>query len=207
MPTKRQRRTHTAHSRTSDFAWALLMEQSLDGLHSSLEDFSFQYPTVHPEASRHVWEIARDEVLAEWVREKPGTRPGYWWLFDAPRGSDECLLSIGIDRTSHEFTAQPRLVFEPRMRIGSDGQAYLEAKRGDYEHHGLPDIDRDKHGVAIIELGPWRYESEATYLQRHSLFLPGERRRLFNEDFEPEVIEFEETSEETQYSTTTKGNQ
>jgi hypothetical protein len=33
---------------------------------------------------------------------------------------------------------------------------------------------------------PAMAESEATYLERHGLFLPGERRRLTEEDFEPE---------------------
>lgn len=33
---------------------------------------------------REAWEYAREELLAEWIRESPGTRPPGWWLFDAP---------------------------------------------------------------------------------------------------------------------------
>jgi hypothetical protein len=37
-------------------------------------------------------------------------------------------------------------------------------------------------------LGDAERESEATYLERHGLLLPGERRRLTAEDFEPELV-------------------
>jgi hypothetical protein len=33
---------------------------------------------------RRLWSLYRDEVLAEHVREHPGTRPAPWWKFDAP---------------------------------------------------------------------------------------------------------------------------
>jgi hypothetical protein len=35
---------------------------------------------------------------------------------------------------------------------------------------------------------PPRFESQASYLDRHALLLPSERRRLRREDFEPEVL-------------------
>ena len=34
---------------------------------------------------RALWEQHRNEILAAWVKEKPGTRPARWWEFDAPR--------------------------------------------------------------------------------------------------------------------------
>lgn len=39
-------------------------------------------------------------------------------------------------------------------------------------------------GVAIDDRDPPRYESEAAYLDRHGLFLPGERKRLKKADWE-----------------------
>ncbi len=39
---------------------------------------------MHRPALRADWFAARDEVLAGWVAEWPGTRPNAWWLFDAP---------------------------------------------------------------------------------------------------------------------------
>jgi hypothetical protein len=35
-------------------------------------------------------------------------------------------------------------------------------------------------------------DSEAAYLERHSLFLPGERKRMAKRDFEPESVAFEQ---------------
>jgi hypothetical protein len=43
-------------------------------------------------------------------------------------------------------------------------------------------------GVAIDPGDPPVFESQASYLERHGLFLPGERKRLKKEDFEPEVV-------------------
>jgi hypothetical protein len=47
---------------------------------------------------------------------------------------------------------------------------------------------RCESGVAIDPDNPPIYESQASYLERHGLFLPGERRRLKPADFEPERV-------------------
>lgn len=31
-----------------------------------------------------LWWENRDRILAEWIRERPGSRPRCWWRFDAP---------------------------------------------------------------------------------------------------------------------------
>jgi hypothetical protein len=46
----------------------------------------------------------------------------------------------------------------------------------------------DFKGEAIDPDDPPLYESQAAYLERHGLFLPGERRRLRKADFEPEPV-------------------
>lgn len=33
---------------------------------------------------REAWEFGRDQLLEEWVRDRPGTRPPGWWRFSAP---------------------------------------------------------------------------------------------------------------------------
>jgi hypothetical protein len=33
---------------------------------------------------REAWHDLRDEILTEWIREHPFTRPRSWWEFDAP---------------------------------------------------------------------------------------------------------------------------
>ena len=54
---------------------------------------------------------------------------------------------------------------EPRRRLGGTGTP----------------------GLAIDPNDPPIFESEAAYLERHGLFLPGERKRLRKVDFEPEA--------------------
>lgn len=31
-----------------------------------------------------LWNQYRDEILERWISEMPGTRPNFWWRFDAP---------------------------------------------------------------------------------------------------------------------------
>jgi hypothetical protein len=37
-------------------------------------------------AERALWKEHRVELLAEWIRESPGTRPEAWWEFEKPSG-------------------------------------------------------------------------------------------------------------------------
>jgi hypothetical protein len=53
--------------------------QGFDGIATVMLDW-----TKHPA----LWAAHRDELLAEWVRDHPGSRPWGWWRWDArePRG-------------------------------------------------------------------------------------------------------------------------
>jgi hypothetical protein len=136
------------------------------------------------------WAAYRDAVIAEHVAEHPGTRPLRWWEIDAK---------------------------EPRRRIGGTGTPAAEVlAHGPSFHYGLPAVwitpadvalytgtARDIHGkligirppgtkfagVAIDPNDPPLFESEASYLDRLGLFLPGERKRLTSDDFEPWRLE------------------
>ena len=39
---------------------------------------------LFPYDRREVWCDLREQLLAEWVSEHPGTRPFAWWTYDAP---------------------------------------------------------------------------------------------------------------------------
>jgi hypothetical protein len=54
----------------------------------------------------------------------------------------------------------------------------------------------DFNGVAIDPNDPPVYESQARYLERHGLLLPGERQRLRKADFEPEAVAVEPLDED-----------
>ena len=57
------------------------------------------------------WNELRDEILAEWTATAPGTRPSFWWKFDAPR------QPIGTFEGSYYDGKLP----EPRQRLGGVG--------------------------------------------------------------------------------------
>jgi hypothetical protein len=117
------------------------------------------------------WAAHRDGALADWIAESPGRRPQQWWEFDAP---------------------------EPRQRLGGIGTTQREAGLaiGLSYSLGIPrgwistaDVARWGRGVAIDPDDPPTFESEASYLQRHCLLFPGEKRRLKPADFEPEQVQ------------------
>ena len=136
------------------------------------------------------WTEARDEILEEWTADTPGTRPSFWWKFDAPR------LPVGtFEGCSHDGKLP-----EPRLRLGGIGTPSHERldytpyysfgipsswiTRGDVKSYGAKTT-----GPAIDPEDPPRYESQSSYLNRLNLLLPGEKRRLRKADFEPELIE------------------
>lgn len=121
---------------------------------------------------RRMWAACRDQVLADWVAQHPGSRPVGWWQCEAPEAMRRRLGGIGTPQ------------FEPID--GSDRFAL---------HRGIPrywmDADRIRiygRGTAVDPADPPVFESQAVYLDRLGLFLPGERARLTAADFEPERI-------------------
>ncbi len=124
---------------------------------------------------KKAWEQYRNEVMADWIRQNPCSRPHGWWTFDAP---------------------------EPRRRIGGIGQADFEclAYMPHYDR-GIPtrwitqdDVDTfgpDFKGIPIDRRDPPRFESEASYLQRLNLLTPAEMKWLqaHKQALEPERVE------------------
>jgi hypothetical protein len=114
-----------------------------------------------------VWRENADRIVAEFAAENPGQRPLLWWRFDAP---------------------------EPRRRLGGTGTPLHECSACALNlHYGVPSHWRRAdqfylNGTPIDPANPPIYESEATYLKRLGLLLPGEGKRLTEADFEPECI-------------------
>ncbi|WP_221303999.1 hypothetical protein [Povalibacter uvarum] len=40
--------------------------------------------TLRGDRARRVWERHREAAIAEWIKVAPGTRPKFWWTYDAP---------------------------------------------------------------------------------------------------------------------------
>ena len=77
MPTNRVRKTRSARPDVSPTVWAMLNDLEMPPGVNKWQHFDG--------VPRALWEQHRDEVLREWIRDRPGSRPSYWWQFDAPR--------------------------------------------------------------------------------------------------------------------------
>lgn len=135
-----------------------------------------------PPSPIELWTAHRARVVREHVASEPGTRPVVWWTMDAPSEPRRRLGGVGTP--SHEVLA-----------------VYAEHRFGVPVHWIWPDlaecyrlIGRPLAVPAVDVNDPPRFESEAAYLRRLGLLLPGELRRLDETDFEPvsllDVFEF-----------------
>jgi hypothetical protein len=144
-----------------------------------------------------IWDTCRDEVLELWARERAGHRPKFWWRHEAPA---EPVLWHGRDHGGK---------YAQRQRLGGTGLPEWECglATGPWYEWGLPQCwmkqetidvyalmdfqkNRPPHkwpdGAAYNRDDPPIFESQASFLKRHRLLLPGEERRLTPADFEPE---------------------
>ena len=124
---------------------------------------------------RQLWSEHGQMIVQEWIIDRPGTRPTCWWKFQAPGPRVRCS---GIGTPSHE-----RLANVLRVHLGVPM---------DWMNGGIlavyVQLGSDLGVRAIDPHNPPVFESQATYLDRHGLLLPGERRRLLAADFTPERI-------------------
>ncbi|MBN2062161.1 MAG: hypothetical protein JW882_17290 [Deltaproteobacteria bacterium] len=141
------------------------------------------------------WQYYEENLLPGWIKQRPCTRPYYWWEYAAPRWDDP-LEGWAIHGT----------LPEPRRRLGGVGNPAYEhlAYLPNFEY-GLPTTwvtesevqyyngrAKDIHGniiptpykegnfkgKAIDPDDPPVYESEAAYLQRHGLLTATEKKWL-----------------------------
>jgi hypothetical protein len=159
---------------------------------------------AHDDELGALWNAHSDRIVAKHVTIYPGTRPARWWQHDAPR------QPLGMYPGCYYDGKLP----EPRQRLGGIGTPASEvlAYVPMYSYglpavwvdqwqvryysgtavdiHGTPigGLPRDFKGVAIDPEYPPTFESQATYLKRHGLFLAGEERRLKKADWAAEAV-------------------
>jgi len=161
MPVKR--RISKRREEISPAALAYLRDEPLPADANPFEVLMLEYGEDREIAL--LWAECRKEILSEWIVKHPGTRPNSWWRFDAPAPARQRVGGVG----DPQFHAPPLWYGVPRSwcRAGTPGAYY---------------------GMAIDPAHPPIFESQATFLERHNLLLPGERRRLTAADFEPERV-------------------
>jgi hypothetical protein len=136
--------------------------------------FNQWYYLAGPNGPEQFWRQNERAVIEHFAVRSPGRRPWAWWKFSAP---------------------------EPRRRLGGRGTPLCEFTAYAPElHFGIPAFWRrandfcdllkldERRWPAIDPDDPPIYESEATYLKRLRLLLPGEARRLRRADYAPEAV-------------------
>ncbi len=171
------------------------------------------FPTVYFDKCKVVWNSAKETILKDWIAKFPGTRPSYWWHFDAPRMSE--AEAIKHDWQGWYFVPQ---LCETRRRLGGIGTPSYEVlfyvpvfhcgvpeswiTKSDVKYYTYqtddPGTPADKRselirgvvfkGVAVDLADPPTYESQAMYLKRHGLMKDSEVKRVKPEAWNPEVI-------------------
>jgi hypothetical protein len=208
MPTNRTRRRRAPEPEVSANVRAYLLTGDHDK--GGFEVFRLW---GSQERCKATWESVKAELLPEWIRLHPCSRPWAWWELDAPRWT----------RTFDAFW--DGTLPEPRRRLGGIGTPDFEVlasvphfdrgiptrwvnqRDADYYNGRAMDIHGNKinqkwppgsgtyqegdfAGKAIDPADPPRFEAEAVYLERHGLLTATERKHLaaHPELLEPEVV-------------------
>lgn len=151
---------------------------------------------------RDAWAARRAELLPSYIRRHPGRRPFAWWAVDAPRlealdypdHPRAHLLPAprmrlgGIGTAWHEFAGEPpatRFGLPARWLTASEVECFTRIdpppvdgfEDDDPGVIGAPEAPTEEaaHMHAIDPADPPRFESQATFLERHGLLLPRER--------------------------------
>lgn len=157
------------------------------------------------------WAAVRAPELAAWVARHPGTRPAAWWTHDAPAWPAEAMPERyrggfwtatlreprrrlgGVGTASHDA-----LNYKPVFRFGLPASGWVTEFDVAYYNGRARDIHGNRIGTEYTEghfpfnaydpANPPRFESQASYLDRHGLLTTAERRRLPADAFAPELI-------------------
>ena len=82
----RMSRRRQQHAGITDMAWAYLNDRAVDD-HPEGYEYSLLESNQHDHSTGYrtqdIWKRFRDEVLADWIRRHPGTRPWCFWRFDS----------------------------------------------------------------------------------------------------------------------------
>jgi hypothetical protein len=129
---------------------------------------------------RALWGSVGGALTAAYANDRPGHRPWAWWRLEAP----EMRRRLG----GHGVTESSLLAVVPTFDRGIPSDWLLDDFSWTYDG-GKPPAGY----VALDRSNPPTFESQATYLRRLKLFLPGEARRLKAADFEAEGVEIFDT--------------
>jgi len=200
MPTKRTRR---AHNRMPEISPALLSHISEglwpmpEGGERELTSWKF---LMNAEEKQEIFSQVRDFILENWIQQRPGTRPNFWWKSDAPEKMRRRLGGVGDDKHDYLAYVESYTLGIPSHFVSKFDEEYYNGRALDIHGNKITDEyeDGDFKGRGVDPNDPPVYESQAAYLKRHGLLTPEEAKKLKPADFEPEIVEVveEDHSEE-----------
>lgn len=116
--------------------------------------------TGSPALLEAAWRQHRAALLEAWIAARPGSRPSGWWLFDAPEPRRLRTGGTGV-----EASVRWAPVYQPWVRCGVELM-----------------------WASVSKTDPPRHESEAAYLERHALWIRGEKVRVPDGAWADEVL-------------------
>ena len=153
----------------SELAWSLLTDEPLPAGHSKWEKYALECGIPGEPLLRDLWAELQADVLGFFIEQHPGKRPCVWWNFAA---TDHRKRIRGSGTPLHGISD-----FSRNLKLGVPN-SWIQ-----------PGQQERVYGVdAVDPLSPPAYESQASFLKRHGLFLAGEEARLTHVDLEPEEL-------------------
>ena len=129
-----------------DQTWGILTDQiTVDDLpEEGWDRLVVKLADTLPEPNLHTaWNTYREEIVAAWARDYPGTRPSCWWRWDAPE-------------------PERRVVAEPEVLVPFWGAelevAFVESEAAFLERHGLF-LDGEAELLSADDYAPQRVEN------------------------------------------------
>jgi hypothetical protein len=142
------------------------------------------------------WRSHDEDILDRWIAAHPGRRPWAWWKFDAPEKHRKRLGGTGMP--AHAVLAYKKhYAFGiPTLWLDQWSVDYYNGRGKDV--HGNP-LSYDSHWERDYKEGHFPYEaydpddppvfeSEASYLKRLGLLVPGEEKRIPASAWESELV-------------------
>jgi hypothetical protein len=215
MPTVRHAKPRSRYAELSEYQLAYLLNRDLpepsdDDRWWELTEADCDDPGAgrHGRSASALWRANEATLLPVFVADHPGRRPSCWWRYSAPRQPagrwpgwwwDGKLPEPrrrlgGIGTPAWEVLSYCPLYDRgiPALWVTAKDYAIQAELRATGRHNGCirdGSFVREYEALTAVPFDPYDppiYESEAAYLERHNLFLPGERRLLRKADWEPE---------------------
>jgi hypothetical protein len=175
MPVKR--RHPKQHRGTDPVVWAVLSDEPLPPDADTFGAFLLSYPDRFNPCAE--WQALGADVVREYAAKHPGRRPTRWWIYDAPPAGERGCIEMRKRLGGIGTPACEHLAFQPFQQELGIPSAWIS----------VDDLRLFELSCAPVDLDdPPIFESQANYLQRHGLLLPGEAERLSEADFEPETL-------------------